>query len=375
MSLKNKRIALYIPNLIIYGGGAEVYGLLLAEILDENNSVVILTHDPHDESFDINSVYDMYGIKHFETIFLKYKKIKHLNGVQIWKDMDRLSSEIDIFINCTYGIMRGMRNTLSIHLIHFPFPRQTGLIGKIYNKVYVNSYQAYISNSKYTQGYLKQYWDVDSKILYPPIAMEPADDKVIQNKKRIILAVGRIVNDKKILEMIDAFKRIYNDGAWDYKFVLIGNKDDKEMDYLSRVIDSIKDYPIELYTNIEKKELINWYRKATIFWHAKGLNEDEDPYNAEHFGMTTVEAMANGCIPIVINKAGQKEIVKHGVDGYRWDTVTQLVEYTLSVMTDKTDLLNIQKRAIDDSREYLLEQFRENANRVLDEIVYIYGIK
>lgn len=373
MSLKNKRIALYIPNLIICGGGAEVYGLLLAEMLDENNSVVILTHDPHDESFDINSVYDMYGIKHFETIFLKYKKIKHLNGIQIWKDMDRLSPEIDIFINCAYGIMRGMRNTLSIHLIHFPFPRQTGVIGSIYNKEYVRSYHAYISNSKYTQGYLKQYWDVDSRILYPPIAMEAVDDYVISNKEKIILAVGRIVNDKKILEMIDAFKRIFNDGIKDYKFVLIGNKDEKELDYLDRVLESIKNYPIELYTNIEKQELVRWYRKASIFWHAKGLNEDEDPYNSEHFGMTTVEAMANGCLPIVINKAGQKEIVDHGINGYRWNTIDELIEYTLSVMSAKNGISNMQKMAVETSRKYLMDRFKTNAKSVLTEIVQNYG--
>ena len=104
VAIVNKRIAIYMPNLVVYGGGSEVYGLLLAELLDENNSVVILTHDPHDSSFDINSVYEMYGVKRFETVFLKYKKIKHLNGIQIWKDMDRLSSDIDVFINCTYGI-------------------------------------------------------------------------------------------------------------------------------------------------------------------------------------------------------------------------------------------------------------------------------
>ena len=368
VSLVNKQIAIYMPNLIIYGGGAEVYGLLLAEALEEKNNVIILTHEPHDDKFDINSVYDMYGVKHFKTIFLKYKKIKHLNGLQIWKDMDRLSSQTDIFVNCTIGIMRGMRNTLSIHIIHFPFPSLTGLIGRIYNRVYLKSYNAFICNSKYTQGYLKEYWGVEGRILYPPIAMEPVDDGIIERKEKIILAVGRIVADKKILEMINAFKKMYDDGSKDYRFVIIGNKDKNELDYLYNVETSLKNYPIELCTNIDKNELVKWYKKALLFWHAKGLNENENPYNAEHFGMTTVEAMANGCLPIVINKAGQKEIVQHGVFGYRWNTIDELIEYTIMAINDIDLTRRMQKKAVEASREYLFDSFRRNLESILIKI-------
>jgi glycosyltransferase involved in cell wall biosynthesis len=37
-----------------------------------------------------------------------------------------------------------------------------------------------------------------------------------------------------------------------------------------------------------------------------------------------VEAMAAGCVPVVIDKAGQREIVRHGTDGYRWTTLGEL---------------------------------------------------
>jgi hypothetical protein len=48
--------------------------------------------------------------------------------------------------------------------------------------------------------------------------------------------------------------------------------------------------------------------------------------------MTTVEAMQNRCVPIVINGGGQKEIVEHGVSGYRFDTLEELCERTLQVI-------------------------------------------
>ena len=65
---------------------------------------------------------------------------------------------------------------------------------------------------------------------------------------------------------------------------------------------------------------------ASIFWSATGYGErDDQPWAAEHFGMTTVEAMAGGCVPVVIDKAGQQEIITPGVDGFRWSTPAQLM--------------------------------------------------
>ena len=68
---------------------------------------------------------------------------------------------------------------------------------------------------------------------------------------------------------------------------------------------------------------------ASIFWSATGYGiGDDQPWNAEHFGMTTVEAMAGGCVPVVIDKAGQREIITPDVDGFRWSTPQQLMSQT-----------------------------------------------
>jgi glycosyltransferase involved in cell wall biosynthesis len=45
--------------------------------------------------------------------------------------------------------------------------------------------------------------------------------------------------------------------------------------------------------------------------------------------------MAAGCVPVVINKGGQPEIVEHGVSGFLWDTLEELKEYTLRVARDE----------------------------------------
>jgi len=63
-----------------------------------------------------------------------------------------------------------------------------------------------------------------------------------------------------------------------------------------------------------------------IYWHATGLGEDLDRFldRAEHFGIMTFEAMAFGCVPIVIRAGGQPEIVEGGRHGYLFADVDEL---------------------------------------------------
>jgi len=45
--------------------------------------------------------------------------------------------------------------------------------------------------------------------------------------------------------------------------------------------------------------------------------------------MTTVEAMQNYCVPVVIDGGGQREIVEHGISGFRFTSKEELKSYTL----------------------------------------------
>ena len=72
-----------------------------------------------------------------------------------------------------------------------------------------------------------------------------------------------------------------------------------------------------LHPDASGAELRDLYARASIFWHAAGLGEDPErhPDRYEHFGITTVEAMSAGAVPVVIDAAGQVEIVEHGAYG------------------------------------------------------------
>jgi glycosyltransferase involved in cell wall biosynthesis len=88
--------------------------------------------------------------------------------------------------------------------------------------------------------------------------------------------------------------------------------------------------------NLDRATVRGLFERARIFWHATGLDDDTDnhPQLAEHFGIATVEAMAAGCVPVVINKGGQTEIVRHGETGFLWNTLAELKSYTQRLVDD-----------------------------------------
>ena len=75
---------------------------------------------------------------------------------------------------------------------------------------------------------------------------------------------------------------------------------------------------------------------ASIYWHAGGFGEDPQrhPDRFEHFGITVVEAMAAGAVPLVFGAAGPAEIVEHGVNGFHWRTTDELIALTKRLIAD-----------------------------------------
>src|SRR5262249_31745169 len=81
----------------------------------------------------------------------------------------------------------------------------------------------------------------------------------------------------------------------------------------------------------------------------------------EHFGIVTVEAMAAGCVPVVVNKGGQREIVQHGVNGFLWNTLEELKGYTQLLARDEPLWARLSDAARLRARDFSREGFRRRS--------------
>jgi len=204
--------------------------------------------------------------------------------------------------------------------------------------------------STFVKDVLLHHHGIDAEVLYPSI-----DDFHSRTRKhRIILSVGRffrgLYNDKRFDVMIEAFKRLYRDQpdkAWRYRLVGSCAPDQPSRRYLDSLRRAATGFPIEFIVNAPYAELHRHYSEASLFWHAAGyrVDEEREPERTEHFGMSTVEAMSARCVPVVVRRGGQKEIVSDGESGYLWDTVDQLVEQSVRLMSNPVLLRRMRERA------------------------------
>jgi len=146
----------------------------------------------------------------------------------------------------------------------------------------------------------------------------------------------------------------------EWKLILAGGSspDNPYFNRVRRKVDSLQCDNIELISNLTNAQLMKLYREASIFWHLCGLDE-RNPQLVEHFGMTTVEAMQNYCAPIVIDGGGQREIVEHGISGFRFKTTGELESYTLEVIRNRKLREEIAEMAYERSFCFTSVRFEE----------------
>ena len=150
-----------------------------------------------------------------------------------------------------------------------------------------------------------------------------------------------------------------------YQLAIAGNNASDTVDYWEKILAYTKAGDVDLYPNASWDKIVELYNRAQVFWHCKGYGED-DPYMMEHFGMTTVEAMGAGCVPVVINKGGQAEIVTEG-SGFKWDRPEELVARTEELARDPDMMARMSQAARRRAASFYTGEFRERLRAILAE--------
>ncbi len=236
---------------------------------------------------------------------------------------------------------------------------------------WLGSYGMVVANSDYTASWVARWWGVEPEVLPPPVTLQARGEK-----RPMILSVGRFFDaesghSKKQLELVQSFHRMCERGLEGWELHLVGGCSPRDRAYLERVRFAAGDAPVELHVNATGAELRELYGAASVYWHAAGFGEDPDrsPDRFEHFGITTVEAMSAGAVPIVIGKAGQLEVVDHGRTGFHFSTLDELAELTELVIADARLRERISAAASTAAAEYGAGAFEEGVRQVVGQLL------
>ena len=226
----------------------------------------------------------------------------------------------------------------------------------------LDTYKLFLANSEFTKFWTKKYLDKDAEILYPPVDIDQFQPG---RKKNIILNVGRFFmggHSKKQDILVSVFKKMVDekmiDSSWELHFVggVAGGKE--HTDYLNMIRNEAKGYKVYFHLFLSFEGLKKLYSQAKIYWHATGFGEDKarDPITFEHFGITVVEAMAAGVVPIVFNGGGLTETVSKE-SGMVWNSQRELITMTKQLIENKTFMETLSEGAVKRSKYFSKDRF------------------
>ncbi|NCN82828.1 MAG: glycosyltransferase family 4 protein [Candidatus Pacebacteria bacterium] len=198
------------------------------------------------------------------------------------------------------------------------------------------------TNSEFTKGVIEKNWKVRvASVLQPMVASELFALK--QKKEKMILHVGRFftqLHSKRQDILVENFRQLLtkNPEFNNWKLELVGSVEDAE--YVAKIKSVSAGLPISIRSNCSRAELLDIYARASVYWHATGFEVDElaEPEKVEHFGITTVEAMAAGAVPVVVAKGGQREVLGPELQTLSWESSEGCVEQTSKLLADPDQL-------------------------------------
>jgi alpha-1,2-mannosyltransferase len=300
-------------------GGAEWVAVNMINVLKENgHQVVILTDSPLNQNrfqkiFDRRVHVDRQIIFPFRHFVSNDLKNVYTDAIRIQALKMKCDIVLDTFSNAILP-------AANIAYIHHPLLRRIDTIAPFWsarqrtlNRAYFLPYQSYLklyknnygklifANSKFTAQAIKHETGLDSSVLYPSVSSEITNyNQADLDKERdnTVTTISRI-DFAKNLNIIPKIAKLTSDKVI---FNIIGLLDSEEA--LASLLKQAKDLGVsdrvKIYTNVRREQIKNVLLNSKVYLHTK---------IKEHFGISIVEAMASGCIPIVHNSGGPMEFV------------------------------------------------------------------
>ena len=282
-----------------------------------------------------------------------------------------LTSDYDLLINTSNSLMllpknkqvitymffprkrRIMANEVNIHRpdIHFrPWSirrPQRVVLRLMYRFSRPHHSHKVVCMTRFTCSALKQEYPMlqDLPIVYPPVDTGWMTAHNYQERQRAIVTVGRFTPDKRQFEQIKLAEALP-----DVPFHIIGFAGGNEYyRRCQRYVDERRLRHVQLHPDAPFEQMRALLQSSKFFLHTL-INEP--------FGLTTVQAITAGCLPIVHDSGGQREIVTNPNLRYR-----ELEE--VGGIIERLDALDTSAIAslVDDLQRYVVSHFDEKIFR------------
>ncbi|MEM4551528.1 MAG: glycosyltransferase [Thermosphaera sp.] len=372
----------YILHLFSVAGGGERVSLEIARLLKNKGfKVVYLTNS----SEALKTVANLLGLpSNYEVVEVnsllekllartgRFVRLRRLFLME--RGFSNLSStkgeELIVDTSTNYPL------NVDVSYIHYPLTLPTTESSSLYFKLYDQVIRALtrgfkgrpkliVTNSTWTASILKKVFNLEASVIHPPVDVDyfSYDGR---KKEKTIITVSRLTPEKNLHLLPELASKLN-----DYEWYLVGSLGtvkselDVSMRVYRRVKQEIERHRVKNFhvlLNLPRRELRELLLNSKFYVH---------PMFPEHFGISIAEAISAGCIPVVYKNGGSwTDIVMPISHGLGYEMVNDVVRIIRSLEENPANMNRLLTRAVEHSRKFRAEVFRE---RFIEELAK-YGI-
>lgn len=221
------------------------------------------------------------------------------------------------------------------------------LLLKTLEKKIKQSNIGFIGDSHYIADKMIKKYNRYSRVMYPPVNLKEFHN---YSKKNQVITVARFSKEKNLETAV----AIMN--GTDMPYYIFGTSIGINQLYYNKLKTSCN-MNIELCNNRQRSELIEKLAESKVYLHT----------SIETFGISVVEAIASGCIPIVPNNSANIETVP--ISELRFNTITEAKEKIRKAINGDYDV-HLQKLQ-DHIQQFDASKFMHEITNLIDKGVEI----
>lgn len=373
------RVAVFNAHLGLAGGG-ELVALNIAKALEESGyEVDLVTYRFEVEDVERASKLLTPGYKPKNLVVFETPRLIKLLGVGgrfvrlhrlllVSDFLERCRGEYDLIIDTSSN----MPTRADIVYVHYPATLRSsgksGLHWAVYDKLVqhvskrlLGKPKLVLCNSSWTAGKFKSAYNDDFtvEVLYPPVDVEYFSEVAGSAKENVVVTVSRFTPEKNLERIVDVADKLR-----DFRFMIVGGRAKYSEPVIGNISRRIRERGVdnvELLFNVPRDKLREILGSAKYYLHP--------PY-AEHFGISVVEAMSAGCIPIVHRDGGTWYDVVSKIRGMLGYYVINEVPYIIrAIEKDRKLYEELRKKSVEVAGMFTYGRFKKSLLNYLEGIL------
>ncbi|KAL4444085.1 hypothetical protein ABPG75_011822 [Micractinium tetrahymenae] len=387
------RAAVYTPYNIVFGGG-ERYLLTVVQVMQEMGylvDVLVRTHNLCSSTDQLLRVASGLRVQlKPDMVALRQVEVKgtHIQAPQEGYSLFMLLGNEKLPTFAGIGHVNFYMCQFPFDLNRAPLPGTTKAL---------STYDYVLLNSEYTDRWYNQAVRTHLEaalhmrgagpqvvVLHPPVEPFPAksqllvegpDGEKVEPRREHIMLLGRFFRGRQSkghYAAIEIFESVLPSLPPNTQLHLVGNMMPGHKEYVDKLRQRAGRLPVHFHIGVTPQKIEEVMHSSLVQWHLTGIGLEvaEDPASEEHFGISIAEGMSAGVIPVVLNRGGVTDIVRHGVTGYLAQSAQEIGETTKEVFGMGAALLaQLRSNAISWVERFSTKSFAKNfrvlANRGL----------